>query len=97
MTSVFVTSVPTLPGRPVRGMFSPFSAGMILDGVRRLAVRHLPEDVAGVEIDRADAAVRRLDERQPLNRQRRDCCRLPSALAEPEPPERRAPVSTVPW
>ena len=39
---------------------------MVLDPVRRVAVRNRPERVAGVQIDRGDAAIRRLEERQPL-------------------------------
>ena len=48
--------------RPVRGMFRPLSAGLFrtLSGT----VRGLPENLALVEIDRADAAVRRLHNRQ---------------------------------
>ena len=42
MTSVFVTSTPTLPPWPVFGMVSPFSFGMVAHDVRRVAVRHLP-------------------------------------------------------
>ena len=42
---------------------------MILDVVGRLAVRDLPDEVALVHVERRDAAVRRLDERQPLHRE----------------------------
>ena len=42
---------------------------IVLDVVRRLAVRHLPGDLAFIEIDRGDAAVRRLDDRQTLHGQ----------------------------
>src|SRR5919108_3021291 len=38
---------------------------MILDGIRRLTVRDLPDDFTLVEINRSDAAPRRFDERQP--------------------------------
>ena len=56
-------------------MFSPFSAGWLrtLSGVSPCG--DLPDDLALVEIDRADAAVRRLDQRQPLHGQRRRRCR----------------------
>ena len=42
---------------------------MIADAVGRFAMRDLPDDLAFVQIDRRDAAVRRLDERQPLDEQ----------------------------
>jgi len=42
---------------------------MIADGVRRLAVRDLPEDLTLVEADCRDGSVRRLDERQALHLQ----------------------------
>ena len=45
-----------------------FQRRMIADAVGRLAVRDLPDDLAAIEIDRGDAAVRRLQERQPLRR-----------------------------
>ena len=53
MTSDLVVSTPMMPGRPVRGMSRPFSAGIVLDVVGRFAVRDLPDDLALVEIDRA--------------------------------------------
>src|SRR5260221_3318506 len=37
---------------------------MIADVVRRVAVRHLPDDVAAIEIEGGDRAVRRLHDRQ---------------------------------
>src|SRR5262245_63035499 len=48
-----------------------FQRGVITDVIRRVAVRDLPEDLALVETDGADAAVRRLDDWQPLDRDRR--------------------------
>src|SRR5215470_6945568 len=44
-----------------------FQRSVIPDVIRRVAVRDLPEDLALVETDRADAAVRRLDDRQALD------------------------------
>src|SRR5688572_20591557 len=43
---------------------------MIADVVRRFAVCDLPEQLALVQIDGADTAVRRLDQREPLDRRR---------------------------
>ena len=40
---------------------------VILDVVRRRAVRLLPDDVAGVHVVGGDAVVRRLEDRQPLH------------------------------
>src|SRR5262245_41097959 len=45
----------------------PLQRRMIPNVVRRVAVRDLPEDLALVEADRTDAAVRRLDDWQPLD------------------------------
>src|SRR6185436_10981004 len=42
--------------------------GIVLDRIGRVAVRDLPYQFTLVEIDRADAAVRRLDQRQALDR-----------------------------
>ena len=70
MTSVLVTSAPTAPDWPVRGMVSALQRRMIADAVGRLAVRDLPDDLAAIEVDRGDAAVRRLQERQALRRAR---------------------------
>src|SRR5438067_2043767 len=42
---------------------------MIADVVRSLAVRNLPGDVALVQIDRGDASVGRLDDRETLDAQ----------------------------
>ena len=42
---------------------------MIPDIIRSIAVRHLPGDLALVEIDRRDAAIWRLEQRQALHRQ----------------------------
>src|SRR5260221_5290369 len=42
---------------------------MITNVVRRVAVRDLPEDFSLIQTDRRDAAVRRLRDRQALNRQ----------------------------
>ena len=69
ITSVLVTSTPMWPARPVRGMVTPLSAGWLPDVVGRFAVRDLPHHLALVQIDRGDAAVRRLHERQALHRQ----------------------------
>ena len=57
------------PWRPVRGIVEALERRMILDVVRRLAVRDLPDELALVQIERRDAAVRRLDERQTLHGQ----------------------------
>ena len=43
-----------MPRWPVRGNVDALERRMILDGVRRLAVRDLPADLALVEIDRGD-------------------------------------------
>ena len=47
----------------------PLQRRVIADRVRRVAVRHLPHQLAVVEIDRGEHAVRRLDERQTLHGQ----------------------------
>ena len=57
------------PWRPVRGMVEALERRMVLDVVGRVAVRDLPGERALVQIERGDASVRRLDERQPLHRQ----------------------------
>src|SRR5439155_21666136 len=44
-----------------------FERGVIADVVRRFAVRDLPDNLALVEIDRSNAAVRRFCEWKPLN------------------------------
>ena len=59
----------------------PFSAGLIADRVRRLAVRDLPDDLALIEIDRGDGSVRRLDQRQTLHVSRLRRHRPPRHLA----------------
>ena len=51
---------------------------MIPDVVRRLAVRDLPHDLALVQIDRRDAAIRRLDQRQALDEQTARRCSPPA-------------------
>ena len=87
-------------GWPVRGMFSPLSAGLVPDLIRRFAVRDLPGDVALVEIDRGDAAVRRLDQRQALHRQAGGppftaaACRTLRAARRRRRPDRRAAPAT---
>ena len=43
---------------------------MVADVVRRLAMRDLPEDLAAAHVDRADRAVRRLEQRQPFDAER---------------------------
>src|SRR2546430_3261262 len=45
----------------------PLERRMILDVVRRLAVRDLPRERPLVHVERGDASVRRLDDRQPLH------------------------------
>ena len=86
MSSVFVTSVPTRRAGRCAGWSVP-SAPDDCGSVRRLAMRHLPADVARVEINRADAAVWRLDQRQPLNR--RALSTAPPASAPWPNPTRR--------
>jgi len=46
----------------------PFQRRMIADAVGRFSVRHLPDELAAIEIDRRDASVRRLQQRQTLRR-----------------------------
>ena len=91
-------------------MFEALERGMFLDVVGRLAVRDLPADLALVEIDRADPAVRRLAERKPSDAQaaadspprrragaapsRRRSVRLPAE--DPLPPVSRAPAMALP-
>ena len=67
ITRVFVTSVPIMPGRPVRGIVQAFERGIVADVVRCFAVRDLPEDLALVQIDGGDASVGRLAERQAVH------------------------------
>ena len=43
---------------------------MIADVVGRLAVRHLPDHLASIEVDRRQQSVRRLHERQPIDEHR---------------------------
>ena len=76
---------------------------MIADVVRRFAVRDLPEDFAFIQIDRADASIRRLRQRQALNRQSaagilcsRRRRRAIRACVAPAPPLVRAPVVALP-
>ena len=40
---------------------------MVAHVVRRVAVRHLPDDLAAIEIDRGDRSVRRLEDRQAVD------------------------------
>ena len=79
---------------------------MIPDVVRRVAVRDLPEDLALVQADGADAAVGRLHDRQALNREAAAAApfaarrRLDLPAAPPAPPVPRlgaagAPGATV--
>ena len=69
ITSVFVTSSPTAPFCPVFGIVRPFQRRMIAHAVRRVAVRHLPQQFAAIELDGGEHAVRRLHDRQPLHRE----------------------------
>ena len=59
------------PGPAGPGNRHALERRMILDVVRRLAVRDLPHEIALVHVERGDAPVRRLDERQPLHVERR--------------------------
>src|SRR5206468_6966829 len=43
-----------------------FEQRMVADHVRRVSVRDLPHEVAAIEVDRVEHAVRRLEERQTL-------------------------------
>ena len=66
-------------------MVSPLSAGVIADVVRRLAVRDLPGEIAFVEIDRRDAAVRRLEQRKALDVRPAATAFAAAAAAAPPP------------
>ena len=44
---------------------------MITHGIRRITVWNLPEQLAAIETDRRDDAVRRLIDRQTVDRRRR--------------------------
>ncbi|MEI9813602.1 MAG: hypothetical protein WDO18_13570 [Acidobacteriota bacterium] len=60
MTSVLVTSVIAAPPRPVLGIVRPFSAGLVRTLFGSVPVRRLPEDGSGLQIDRRNLRVRRL-------------------------------------
>src|SRR5262245_27954801 len=47
----------------------PAERRMVANVVGRVAVRHLPDNVAAIEIDRGDRAVWRLENRDPVDRQ----------------------------
>ena len=78
---------------------------MVLDVVRRFAVRDLPEDLALVEIDRGDLPVRRLAERQALGRSEPPppsaaraaaaAARLPAPARPTRPPPAEDPLPPV--
>ena len=85
MTSVLVTSGPIEPGLPGARNGQPFERRVVADVVRRFAVRDLPEDLALVQIDRADARVRRLEQRQSLHGRARRRPRLPRAAGAAAP------------
>ena len=70
-TSVLVTTRPTLPRLSGLRDRHPLQRRMVAHRVRRVAVRHLPHQLALVEIDRRQHAVRRLHERQTLRPGRR--------------------------
>ena len=63
-SSVFVTMMPRRPPRPVLRNRHALQPSVILDVVRRVADRLHPHVIARVHVDRRDAAVRRLDQRQ---------------------------------
>src|SRR6266550_2956804 len=46
-----------------------FERRMIANRVRRVTMRHLPHELAAIEVDCGEHSVRRLDERETLNRQ----------------------------
>ena len=69
MTSVFVTSEPDAAALAGLRNVHALQRGMIAHVVRRVAVRHLPHQLAAIEIDRGEHAVRRLHDRQPLHGQ----------------------------
>ena len=105
MSSVFVTSVPDCcPAGPHRWQVQALERRVIADVVRRGAERHLPAEVAVVHVDRGDAAVGRLDERQALHGERRrdgiaGLAPPPVRVARRHPSHRSfvRPDSTVPW
>ena len=100
------------PGRPVRGIVSPLSAGwfLMLSGVSPCAICQTMSPLfRSIAVMRA---VRRLDQRQPLDgqaaaaafaaaarrrRRRRVAPVRAAAGRRPEPPVRRAPVGALPW
>ena len=65
-TSVLVTNSPTLPAWPVFRNVDALQRGIIANRVRRVSMRHLEPDGAGVEVDRRQHAVGRLQDRQAL-------------------------------
>ena len=67
-TAFFVVSTPIIPPRPVRGIVSPLSAGLlrISSGVSPCAACHTM--VPRIQIHRADLPVRRLQHRKTLHR-----------------------------
>ena len=62
---------------------------MIADVVRRVAVRHLPGDLAAIQVDRRDGAVRRLENRQALDERVRPPQRPPPRGRRAAPQPRR--------
>ena len=68
---------------------------MIADVIRRVAVRHLPDDLAAIEIDRGDRAVGRLEDRHARRRaarrrHRRRRSGAAAAVGRAAPPAREA-------
>ena len=71
-------------------MFSPLSAGWLRTLSGRVAVRHLPHQLAAVEIDGREHAVRRLHDRQSLDVQTAAGARAGSAGGAADRPVERA-------
>ena len=69
ITRVLVTSKPDAARLAGVGNVHALQSGMIANRIGRLAIRHLPLDVAAIEIDRRDYRVRRLHDRKPLHGQ----------------------------
>ena len=88
-----LSSVPMRARLPGSRNGQPFERRVIPDVVRRFAVGDLPHELALVQIDRGDPAVRRLHQRQPLDAQRPPPS-PPAAAARPAPsPAPRHPMS----
>ena len=60
-----------LVGAPVFGISTPLQLRVLLDGFRRVAMRHHPQALTRLQIDGHDTPIGRLEERKAEHRRRR--------------------------